>query len=271
MNEHIFYNDGQAVHIPLISLIGASNEPPEDETLDALHDRFILRIKLGYVKDVANKKRMHTNYISERANRMQALTKTKLTIDEINCLQNNAKSVGVSKNIVNQFVRLVASLERQNIHPSDRRQNECFKIMQAAAVIRGAVEVGLDDFRHLIYVLWDKEEQIPIIESEVLKMINPYDDKFKEITKTFNEIKSSIENATNNTEKTEKTIEARGNIEKIVSKLNKLISDATSNGRDTNEFITFRQDMIDYSQNLIQNLMNMDGDSNNASNSDIFS
>lgn len=270
MNEHIFYNDGKAVPIPLISLIGASNEPPEDETLDALHDRFILRIKLGYVKDVANKKRMHINYVTERANKMRATSKTKLTLDEIKCLQDNAKSVGVSKNIINQFVRLIASLERQNVHPSDRRQNECFKIMQAAAVIRGAVEVGLDDFRHLIYVLWDKEEQIPIIESEVLKMVNPYDDKFSEITKMFNQIKDGIENANTTAEKTEKTIEARGNIEKIVSKLNKVISDATSNGRDTTEFITFRQSMIEYSQKLVENLMNMGSDgSDSASNSDI--
>lgn len=271
MNEHIFYNDGKAVPIPLISLIGASNEPPEDESLDALHDRFILRIKLGYVKDVSNKKRMHVNYISERANKARLMMKTKLTLDEIKCLQDNAKNVGVSKNIINQFVRLIASLERQNVHPSDRRQNECFKIMQAAAVIRGAVEVGLDDFRHLIYVLWDKEEQIPIIEAEVLKMVNPYDNKFEEITRTFNEIKNGIENASSNTEKTEKIIEARGNIEKIVSKLNKVISDATSNGRDTNDFIAFRQNMIDYSRVLIENLMNIDGSNgevDNASNSE---
>ena len=31
MNEHIFYNDGKPVDVPLISMFGASNEPPEDK------------------------------------------------------------------------------------------------------------------------------------------------------------------------------------------------------------------------------------------------
>ena len=67
MNEHIFYNDGKPNKIPLISLFGASNEPPEDESLNALHDRFIFRINVQYVKDAANKKRMHNNYLDKRA------------------------------------------------------------------------------------------------------------------------------------------------------------------------------------------------------------
>ena len=33
MNEHFFYNDGRPVPIPLISMFGASNEPPEDKIL----------------------------------------------------------------------------------------------------------------------------------------------------------------------------------------------------------------------------------------------
>lgn len=31
MNEHIFYNDGKPVSVPLISMFAASNEPPEDK------------------------------------------------------------------------------------------------------------------------------------------------------------------------------------------------------------------------------------------------
>lgn len=31
MNEHMFYNDGKPNDVPLISMFGASNEPPEDK------------------------------------------------------------------------------------------------------------------------------------------------------------------------------------------------------------------------------------------------
>lgn len=33
MNEHIFYNDGKPQSVPLISMFGASNEPPEDKLI----------------------------------------------------------------------------------------------------------------------------------------------------------------------------------------------------------------------------------------------
>src|SRR5690606_20606604 len=50
INERIFYNNGGIVHSPLISVIGASNEYPEDENLEALFDRFLLRFELDYIQ-----------------------------------------------------------------------------------------------------------------------------------------------------------------------------------------------------------------------------
>lgn len=54
MNERLFFNDGQAVPMPLEMLIGASNELPEDrEELGALWDRFLLRYVVDYVRTPA--------------------------------------------------------------------------------------------------------------------------------------------------------------------------------------------------------------------------
>lgn len=251
MNEHIFYNDGKAIDVPLISLFGASNEPPEDETLMALHDRFIFRIVLQYVKDAANKKRMHSNYIDKRAGLLGLTANTTITLEEIKALQQATLNVRVSKDIVNRFIRLVNDLDKQAIHVSDRRANECFKIMQGAAVLRGSNAVGLDDFTSLVYALWEKEEHIPIIASAIGKMVNPYDDKFKELKGNFNEVKTDIEGITDSSQKAKKSIESKGTIEKIVSKMNKLINDASKNGKEIDEFVHFRDEMIQYNQSLI--------------------
>lgn len=251
MNEHIFYNDGKAVDVPLISMFGASNEPPEDESLMALHDRFIFRINLQYVKDAANKKRMHNNYLDKRAGLLGLTAKTTITLDEIYALQQATYNVKVSKDIVNKFIRLVNDLDKQAIHVSDRRANECFKVMQGAALLRGSNAVGLDDFMPLVYVLWEKEEHIPIIASTIGKMVNPYDDKFKELQGNFMEVKTDIDNITDSSQKAKKSIESKGTIEKIVSKANKLINDASKNGKDVTEFIQFRDEMIQYNQRLI--------------------
>ena len=251
MNEHIFYNDGKIVDIPLISMFGASNEPPEDDSLLALHDRFIFRMEVEYVHDAANKKRMHSNYVDDRAGLLGLANKTTISLDELQTLQQAAKSVKVPKDIINKFIRLISDLDRQAIHVSDRRQNECFKVMQGSAVLRGSNVVGLDDFKSLIYVLWERKEHIPIIESTILKMVNPYDDRFKELKENFNQVKTDIDNITDSSQKSKKAIESKGVIEKIVGKTNKLINEASKNGKDVQEFTEFRDIMIQYNQQLI--------------------
>lgn len=251
MNEHIFYNDGKPIDVPLISMFGASNEPPEDESLNAMYDRFIFRMNVQYIHDPGNKKRMHGNYIDKRAGLLGLAGKTTITLDELLTLQKAAEVVKVPKDIINKFIRLINDLSRQAIHVSDRRQNECFKIMQGSAVLRGSNAVGLDDFRSLIYVLWEKEEHIPIIESAILKMVNPYDDRFKELKSNFTQVKTDIENLTDSTEKSKKAIESKGVIEKIVAKTNKLINEATKNGKDVTEFNQFRDEMVKYNQQLV--------------------
>ena len=251
MNEHIFYNDGKPNDVPLISMFGASNEPPEDESLDAMYDRFIFRMNLAYIHDAANKKRMHSNYLDKRAGLLNMVNKTTITLEELKVLQNATLTVKVPKDIINKFIRLINDLDKQAIHVSDRRQNECFKVMQGSAVLRGSNVVGLDDFKSLVYVLWEREEHIPLIESTILKMVNPYDDRFKELKNNFQQVKSDIESITDSSQKAKKSIESKGTIEKIVTKANKLINEATKNGKDVTEFTEFREEMIQYNQNLI--------------------
>lgn len=216
-----------------------------------MYDRFIFRMNVQYVHDAANKKRMHSNYVDNRAGLLGLVNKTTITLTELQALQNAALSVKVPKDIINKFIRLINDLDRQAIHISDRRQNECFKIMQGSAVLAGRNSVGLDDFKSLVYVLWEKEEHIPIIESAILKMVNPYDDRFKELKDNFNQVKTDIDGITDSAQKSKKAIESKGVIEKIVGKTNKLINEASKNGKDITDFTEFRDMMINYNQQLI--------------------
>ena len=51
LNEREFDNGAQRIACPLISVIGASNEVPQDEALAAFHDRFLLRLAIAPVSD----------------------------------------------------------------------------------------------------------------------------------------------------------------------------------------------------------------------------
>lgn len=253
MNEKIFYNDGKPNSIPLMTMIGASNERPEEgDGLEAFFDRFLFRINVNYVKDATNKKRMYTNYINERRGLGNLAGKTTITIEEIKALTEASKNVIVPKEIINKFIKFINDLDKQTIHVSDRRQNECFKIMQASAILHGRQQVGIDDFKSLIYVLWEKEEQIPLIETLITKMINPYDDQFKAFKDNFASLKKDIANSADDSEKATKSLEAKANIEKLTSKLNRLINDASKNGKDVTDYMTLVQEMVNYSNKVVQ-------------------
>ena len=49
LNERLFDNGNQRLETPLLCLVGASNELPESEELDALYDRFLIRRKVNQV------------------------------------------------------------------------------------------------------------------------------------------------------------------------------------------------------------------------------
>jgi MoxR-like ATPase len=51
LNERLFDNGHQRLNAPLMCLVGASNELPESEELDALYDRFLLRRSVAQVSN----------------------------------------------------------------------------------------------------------------------------------------------------------------------------------------------------------------------------
>ena len=53
LNEREYDNGAARLRTPLISVVGASNEAPADESLLAFHDRFLLRVPVAPVGDAA--------------------------------------------------------------------------------------------------------------------------------------------------------------------------------------------------------------------------
>ncbi len=256
MNEHVFFNDGKAVPVPLISMFAASNEPPEDESLLAMHDRFLFRIEVEYVHDAANKKRMFNNYIYDRAGVSMNKTRTTITVEELEALQAKAKTIPVPKAIINKFISLMSSLQKNaTISISDRRANECFKVLQGSALLHGRDKVGLDDFNSLKYVLWEKKEQIDTIGAEITKIVNPYDEEFTKFTRQFNEVKDKIESSSDVKDRNQAYFQYQNSIKNTIGRMNKLIAEASANGKDVSDFIKFRDDIVSYHTNLANEIL----------------
>ncbi|MFV3011996.1 AAA family ATPase [Clostridium botulinum] len=258
LNEKIFYNDGKAIKVPLVSMFCASNEIPDDESLNALYDRIIFRDYLGYVKDTDNKLKMFKNYVSMRNSENEIKVNTKIKLEEIYALQKKTETIEIKDDIYLDFIKLMDNLERNGIIISDRRKNECLKVIQGNALLCGRNYAVVEDFEALKNILWNDLDDIAIIETNIIKIINPYDDKVRDYVRKFNEIKEEIDYIEDKDEKIRATIEAKVSIENIIKRLNILIEEAQNKGKDTKNMIKKKKYIEDYNERIMKEVLGID-------------
>ena len=173
-------------------------------------------------------------------------------------MQEEACKVTITKKVINAFIKLIKALEKNNIIISDRRQNECLKILQASALLNGRKQIATDDFTALTDVLWNDKENIQFVREQINKAANPYEEKLREYTAKFNEVKNDITNTQDVNEKTRKSIEAKGSFETIIRKLNTAINDAPKGNKSIKDLTELRDSIIAYNQQLMKESLGID-------------
>lgn len=148
LNERIY--KGQPS--PLRMAVGASNEMPEDETLGALWDRFLLRHTVEYVQGPAAWKDML------RARPTFAVPAT-ITLAEWDAAVADARQVVVPDKVLDELERVKHKLADDGIVVSDRRWIQLLSVLQAAAWLEDSPEVDLDHLWSLRFGLWSKQDE----------------------------------------------------------------------------------------------------------------
>lgn len=117
LNEKVFRRGKETKRLPTLMFVGASNVLPEEESLNALLDRFLIRAKCDYV----DPEKLH-DVLLAGWNLENTVTMEKPTIasDEIRSLQKEARKVDLS-NIRKDYIDIVHSLRNTGIKVSDRR------------------------------------------------------------------------------------------------------------------------------------------------------
>ena len=254
INEKIFYNGPTPTKVPLISMFAASNETPDDECLDALYDRILIRMEVEYIKDSKNRQRMYHLYATKGAG---ILEPAKITLDELLAIQEVANNLPFHKDVFPALDRLITTLKRNEIKISDRRQNNCLKIMRANAILEGRKQVTIQDLHALVYVLWEKKEDIELITDSIGKIIDPFTDKFNKFRESFLEQKERIERAQDDTEALQLAIEGRKALETLSKRISKIIKDAAAQGFDTTKFLETLQEVNNYQVQLSAKWLNI--------------
>lgn len=195
INEHIFHNGGQIMQTPMKVLIAASNElPAKDEGLEALWDRFLVRMVSNCIESDASFFKM----IKGTGIDMSELSESLYITDELySSWQNESKTIDIQDSVVNAIKnirRSLAALEKEDgnqlqYYISDRRWRKAYRLMQTSAYLNGRSEINLSDYVLLIHSFWNDVECIPnvlnaftsSISDTVLKCLTKIDKSIRQL------------------------------------------------------------------------------------------
>ena len=159
LNEREFDNGTRREGTPLMAVIGASNELPEGEELDALFDRFLLRLHVGPVS-----KDGFPDLLKLRGDAAPDVPDAlKLTRADLDAVRKTAGDVRVPGDVVALLCDLREWCAAEEIPVSDRRWRKVVKLLQTSALTNGRKTVSIWDCWLLQHCLWsDAEDRMKI-------------------------------------------------------------------------------------------------------------
>lgn len=235
LNERIYHpeNGGAPIHCPLIGAITASNELPSGEDSAAIYDRLLVRIEVGYLEDPSN----FAALVRSAVHRPEGRTRTTVELAALQQAVTEAvPAVGVPDPVVDAVVTLRAALRRKELVASDRRWRQSVRLLQASAFLDGRAEAGEGDLPVLTHVLWDSPAQRPVVEREVLHLVNPDAKEALDLADTIEELETQLDAMAGQSREalSEWVItHAHGRLATAGKRLEQLRREATAAGRST--------------------------------------
>jgi DNA repair ATPase RecN len=120
-----------------------------------------------------------------------------------------------------------------------------------AAALHGRNCVSLTDIPSINNVLWEKTEDIPIVEQETIKLVNPFEADLRKLITRVDEINESVADVADKVDRTKKAIEAKAHYEEIVKRLNDLERKSREAGFDAAKINEFRNKVVSAEQAML--------------------
>ena len=199
INEKIFRNGNREMHLPLKLLVAASNElPAKGEGLEALWDRFVIRIESRPIKLEKNFRAMLLEVKSEEQRAFEVKSEERrvnnsnaITAEEYAEWTERIDKIGVKIEVLDAISAIRKSLravnvdeaaERRNIYVSDRRWKNIVRLLRTSAFMQDREEVDICDLLPIYHCLWQEPEERDAIRNIVIRaLFSPFADKLVEM------------------------------------------------------------------------------------------
>ena len=175
LNERMFRRGRETRRLPTLMVVGASNRLPEDETLGALFDRFLLRVRCDNVPPELLADVLDAGWKLD----MQGAERPapSLSADDVRRLTRRLVQVDLSQ-VRPAYLALIERIRQAGIPVSDRRAVKLQRPVAASALMCGRAVADATDLWVLRYI-WDAEEQQEVLATLVMEAIDrarPEDD-----------------------------------------------------------------------------------------------
>ena len=203
INEKLFRNGNREMHLPLKLLVAASNElPAKGEGLEALWDRFVIRIESRPIKLEKNFRAMllesHADFSGSTGGLGHAdfadnadFSDLKITAEEYAEWAEKICKIGVKEEVLDAISAIRKSLravnvdeaaERRNIYVSDRRWKNIVRLLRTSAFMQDREKVDICDLLPIYHCLWQEPEERDAIRSIVIRaLFSPFAEKLVEM------------------------------------------------------------------------------------------
>jgi len=247
INERRFHNGQEIMHVPLVTLFGASNELPEDDELTALYDRFLLRFVVEYIVEDYRFLRMLESRSAE--------SRTGLTFGELNRLQREAELVTIPDYIYRALADIRRELNKKQIVASDRRYRQSLGLLRAHAYLMGDKAVSDRSLAFLEHVLWKEPSERNEIRTVINEIVLGFEQEVQELLYQAREIEEYVRRQWDTEDqRSQALIEGHTKLRNILSKADRIVERASESRRSSARVEEMKDHIQDIQRRLLESL-----------------
>lgn len=179
LNEKVYRNGQFTIRVPLKALIAASNElPAKGEGLEALYDRFLIRLFVGCIEQEYAFDRMIASTGDVEPDIPEKLLISNELYSQIRKEANKVELHYTFFELVHCIKREIEQYNKQcaegtpPIYISDRRWKKIVSLLRTSAYLNESNSVNFSDCLLMYHCLWDEVSQMPITEEIVRQAIS---------------------------------------------------------------------------------------------------
>lgn len=176
LNERTLRRGREIVDLPLLMVVGASNQLPEDEALRALFDRFLLRVSCDNVEPDQLAAVLEAGWQLDVGD---SQVEARVGVNEVRALSQLLPDVDLTT-LRPVYLELVQRLRQAGLRISDRRAVKMQRLVGASALLcqrRVADPSDLWVFRHI----WDSEEEQEVLVALVDEVLQKHAGACKQV------------------------------------------------------------------------------------------